>query len=520
MGNIIFPCDDNNEVKTKEIHISVSSIHHENTLKKKENKLHLFINSLQNFYINYFLRRLKIYKKEEHQIITDKNNLLLIKNPPESNQSNIDNLTLNSSILKKDVEDDTQIIDSNKISNNINHIQNKQKNKNETPDGDGNIIIEQREGSPPKIEEPKPQNKNITRKIKKKKASPRKESILTPIPEYPTINTNFDKTLMPGDLIINFNDIPQIDKITEVENNIGGEFIIEEKELLKYMDEYPFVTKFFSIRYPSGEKYSGYYSPDWVKEVFGIQIDKNGSKYVGMFKNGMFEGRGRLILHKGDYYEGEFVQNKANGFGKYVNSKGEIYNGYWVDDKQEGEGELILKDGSIYQGQFKNGKKNGKGRITWSDNSYYEGDFVNNYYEGYGVYIMINKRKGYLGEWKEGKMHGYGVFFWADGRSYKGYYEADKKHGYGIYSGKNNLRYEGKFKKGKQYGMGRIINEKGEIQLGLYLKGKKLKYLNENDFKDDIKILDTEIEKINNIFNTNEFFVKNKELMNITLDQT
>ena len=160
MGNIIFPFDDNNEVKTKEIHISVSSIHHENTLKKKENKLHLFINSLQKFYINYFLRRLKIYKKEEHQIITDKNNLLLIKNPPESNQSNVDNLTLNSSILKKDVEDDTQIIDSNKISNNINHIQNKQKNKNETPDGDGNIIIEQREGSPPKIEEPKPQNKN------------------------------------------------------------------------------------------------------------------------------------------------------------------------------------------------------------------------------------------------------------------------------------------------------------------------------------------------------------------------
>ena len=514
MGNLIFPCEDNNEIKVKEIHISIN---HENTFKKKEDKLNLFISHFHKYCIKYFLIRLKILsKKEEKQIITDKNNLV-IKNPPESNQSNIDNLTLNSSIIKREVEEDSQIIDNNKINNNINHNQIKPKNKNETPNGE--IIIEQKESSPPKKEEPKPVNKNITRKMKKKK-SPQKESNLTPIPEYPTINTNFDKTLMPGDLIINFNDIPQIDKITEVENNIGGEFIIEQKELLKYMDEYPFVTKFFSIRYPSGEKYSGYYSPDWVKEVFGIQIDKNGSKYVGMFKNGMFEGRGRLILHKGDYYEGEFVQNKANGFGKYVNAKGEIYNGYWVDDKQEGQGELILKDGSIYQGEFKNGKKNGKGKITWSDNSYYEGDFVNNYYEGYGVYIMLNKRKGYLGQWKEGKMHGFGVFFWADGRSYKGYYEADKKHGYGIYSGKNNLRYEGKFKKGKQYGMGRIINEKGEKQLGLYLKGKKLKYLNENDFTDDIKILDTEIEKINNIFNTNEFFVKNKELMNITLDQT
>ena len=39
--------------------------------------------------------------------------------------------------------------------------------------------------------------------------------------------------MLPGDLIINFNDIPQIDKITEVENNICGEFLIGEKEILK-----------------------------------------------------------------------------------------------------------------------------------------------------------------------------------------------------------------------------------------------------------------------------------------------
>ena len=64
------------------------------------------------------------------------------------------------------------------------------------------------------------------------------------------------------------------------------------------------------------------------------------------------------------------------------------------------------------------------------------------------------------------------------------------------------------------------IYDKGEKQYGLYIKGKKLKFLNENDFKEDIQNLDIEIEKINNIFNTNEFFVKNKELMNITLDQT
>ena len=514
MGNIIFDCDKENIITGQEVSIPINK---KPICLIDGTMLQNFINLISRFYINQFFKRLKTYQKEEKsikKINNNKNTNLLSKNQPESNPpSNMDNLTLNSSMNKKYIEEDTQIIDNNPNSNNLIN-QNSSNQKNETPDG--NLIIQPQEDLPPK-KESNPKITKINKHIKMKKKSPQK-SCLTPIPEYPI--SNYDKSMLPGDLIINFNDIPQTDKIIEIENNIGGEFIIEQKELLKYMEKYPYVPKFFSIRYPSGEKYSGYFSPNWIKEVFGIQIDKNGSKYVGMFKNGMFDGRGRLILHKGDYYEGEFVENKANGLGKYVNAKGEIYNGSWLDDKQEGEGELILKDGSIYRGEFKKGKKNGKGRITWNDNSYYEGDFVNNYYEGYGVYIMINKRKGYLGEWKEGKMHGFGVFFWADGRSYKGYYEADKKNGYGIYSGKNNLRYEGKFRKGKQYGLGRIINENGEKQFGLYLKGKRLKYLNENDFKDDIKELDSEIEKINNIFNTNEFFIKNKELMNITLDQT
>ena len=526
MGNVIFDCDKETIIKNGEIHISIN---HVKTWKKKEKEIQSLILHIEKYYFNLLITRLKLHiqekEKEEKEndnqnIISDNKYILLNKNPPESNISILDNLTLNSSMKGKNIEEDSQIIGEGK-NKNI-HIQNIKNNneekKNETPDGENNIIFQPNSEPPPKKESSSEKNKKIT-KAKKKKKSPKKETTLTPIfEEIPS--QNYDKTLIPGDLILHFNDIPQTDKITEIENNIGGEFIIEEKELSKYMKKYPYVPKLFSIRYSTGEIYSGYFSPDWVKEVFGIQIDKNGSKYVGCFKNGMFEGRGRLILHKGDYYEGEFVQNKANGYGKYVNNKGEIYNGFWIDDKQEGEGELILKDGSIYRGEFKNGKKNGKGKITWNDNSYYEGNFVDNYYEGYGVYIMINKRKGYIGQWKEGKMNGFGVFFWGDGRTYVGYYESDKKHGYGIYSGKNNLRYEGKYKKGKQYGMGRIVNEKGENQLGLYLKGKKLKYLNEKDFQDDIKNLDAEIEKINNIFKTNEFIVKNRDLMNITLDQT
>ena len=112
-----------------------------------------------------------------------------------------------------------------------------------------------------------------------------------------TLTGNYDKSLIPGDLIFNFNDIPLREEIAKVENDLG-EFIIEQKELLKYMEQYPYVLKSFSIRYPSGEKYSGYFSPNWEKEVFGIQINPNGSKYLGLFKNGMYDGRGNSFSEK------------------------------------------------------------------------------------------------------------------------------------------------------------------------------------------------------------------------------
>ena len=447
---------------------------------------------------------------EEHNKIVNSNKNESDKKRVFDIQSNNCNLTLNSSSNLKSMNNNEQdsLINCN-LSNNL-QPQNQNQNQ-ETPNPSQPYPILNNNVSSSKESNISKKSQNSVKKHKKPKKN--NSDALTPIPEYPTPSGNYDKSKMPGDLIfMNFNDITN-DEIIKIENEIG-EFIIEQKELIKYMEQYPYVPKNFSIQYPSGEKYSGYFSPDWQKEVFGIQINKDGSKYVGLYKNGAFDGRGRLILHKGDYYEGEFKQNKANGFGKYVNTKGEIYIGNWKDDRQEGEGELILKDGSRYNGQFKEGKKNGKGKITWNDSSYYEGDFINNYYDGYGVYMMRNK-KAYIGEWKRGQMNGFGILSYPDGKSYKGYYENDKKNGFGIYSGKNNLRYEGKFKKGKQHGIGRIINEKGEKQLGLYLKGKRLKYLNEKDFKDDIAIIEQEIEKINNIINNNEFFAKNIGILTI-----
>ena len=495
MGTMLNFClqdDKNNYIKNGEILLTEDNNDSKQNIDSKN--YNLLTKIITKYIIYYYFKKLKNYHKTIGNEEKESENL----NIKEENKTNEE---LSQKVILKTKTKTSQ----------------KEKEKEHTVEDKNNPINKNENVKSGNEHE---DNNNMNMNDKNKNLPPQETEKLNDTPKgepNPTPTGNYDKSLIPGDLIFNFNDIPINDEITKVENDLG-EFIIDQKELLKYMEQYPYVPKSFSIRYPSGEKYSGYFSPNWEKEVFGIQINPNGSKYVGLFKNGMYDGRGRLIFRKGDYYEGEFKDNKANGFGKYVNIKGDIYIGNWVNDQQEGKGELILKNGSMYTGFFKNGMENGKGKIVWPDSSFYEGDFVNNSFDGYGIYMMRNN-KNYIGQWKNGQMNGFGIFNYPDGKSFKGYFEKDKKNGFGIYSGKNNLRYEGNYKKGKQYGIGRVINEKGEVQLGLYLKGKRLKILKEKDFKDDIIKLDKEIENINNIINTNEFFVKNIEHITVAQGQ-
>ena len=56
-------------------------------------------------------------------------------------------------------------------------------------------------------------------------------NIITPIQdEKDSTPIGYDKALRPGEIILNFNDIPINDKVTKVENDLG-EFIVDKKEL-------------------------------------------------------------------------------------------------------------------------------------------------------------------------------------------------------------------------------------------------------------------------------------------------
>ena len=81
------------------------------------------------------------------------------------------------------------------------------------------------------------------------------------------------------------------------------------------------------------------------------------SKYEGNFKNGNFEGLGRMIYANGDIYKGEWNEGKRSGKGFWKSLKGDYsYEGDWKNGLPDGFGIMIYKNGTREQGKFKDGK--------------------------------------------------------------------------------------------------------------------------------------------------------------------
>ena len=79
-------------------------------------------------------------------------------------------------------------------------------------------------------------------------------------------------------------------------------------------------------------------------------------KYIGQFKNGLYEGKGYLIDNEGNIYDGNFKNGEKSGEGEYSMNNGNKYIGMFKGDKYHGKGKIIDKDGNIIQeGKFKEG---------------------------------------------------------------------------------------------------------------------------------------------------------------------
>ena len=94
---------------------------------------------------------------------------------------------------------------------------------------------------------------------------------------------------------------------------------------------------------------------------------KNGDKFLGNFTDGRPSGYGEVYYkhslpsseHGVEYevavYKGNFRQGMRDGKGKMVWQDGAAFDGLWVNDKRH-RGKMIMKTGQIYEGSFKDDK--------------------------------------------------------------------------------------------------------------------------------------------------------------------
>ena len=144
--------------------------------------------------------------------------------------------------------------------------------------------------------------------------------------------------------------------------------------------------------------------------------------YEGDFKNGQFNGYGKLV-EEDFYYIGQWSDSLRNGKGiLYKEDKKIIFEGDFMNDKYHGYGKIVLNNNKIYIGNFLKGKFYGKGKLYYEDGTIeYEGDFVNDYFEGNGKYIYKDNST-YYGEFYKNFRHGKGIYYNGD-KSIK--YEGD-----------------------------------------------------------------------------------------------
>lgn len=82
----------------------------------------------------------------------------------------------------------------------------------------------------------------------------------------------------------------------------------------------------------------------------------SGSKYVGDFVNGIYEGQGAYTYADGEGYVGSFVNGRFQGQGTYHYVNGDKYVGEFKEGKKSGRGVYTRADGSLEEGVFHDGK--------------------------------------------------------------------------------------------------------------------------------------------------------------------
>ncbi|MBR3471676.1 MAG: hypothetical protein IKH22_03685 [Prevotella sp.] len=169
---------------------------------------------------------------------------------------------------------------------------------------------------------------------------------------------------------------------------------------------------------------------------YNLPGELEGTKYVGLFKDGQPNGQGTMTQPHGGSVVGEWKDgeqwNMACKNYRYDNEREYTVN--YVSGKREGQGTLYVYSGDNrgdqYVGQWKDGLFNGQGTYTWADGSKYVGQYKDDKRNGQGTYTWADGRK-YVGQWVNDQRCGQGTFTWPNGDKYVGQWADDKMNGQG-----------------------------------------------------------------------------------------
>lgn len=191
----------------------------------------------------------------------------------------------------------------------------------------------------------------------------------------------------------------------------------------------------------------------------GTLIFADGSKYVGLFKNGQQHGQGTLFHTNGNKSQGQWKKGKKERVAKVIDFSSFLSEKKKVSEQKK---DNHKKSKSDLNKLAKLQQASGSGCL--------EGDCE----DGTGTYLYTSGDI-YLGKWRKGKKHGFGTFRFKRGDSYQGEWYNDVKHGQGTYTFKKGQKYSGGWKNGKKEGRGTIYFTNGKKIQGVWKKGIKVR---------------------------------------------
>jgi hypothetical protein len=222
--------------------------------------------------------------------------------------------------------------------------------------------------------------------------------------------------------------------------------------------------------FASGERYEGYWQ-NTMRNGEGTNNYKSGAVFVGTWKDDKRHGYGNYTFVKGGTYEsymGNYSEDKMHGQGTLVYVNGQKYIGSFKNGLYDGEGTLYNIDGTVQSaGIWKENKF-----VGTSEDNY--GCVTGNCKTGTGTYVFENGAK-YIGSWSNGKYNGQGTYFYASGDKYIGEFNENMRDGQGTYTfAIDNRKYIGGWKNDKFDGEGTMYYSNGTTKGGNWKNGEYL----------------------------------------------